>query len=333
MKRAAIIGMGDIYPIHMAAIQAYPQITLCAVCDSDEAKEGQAPQGVPFYRDYKEMIRAEKPDCVHICLPHYLHYPVAKEAAGMGVHVFCEKPMAVSTAEAEAFSRLEMDYPKLQIGICLQNRRNETVELLKTFIDSKEYGSVTGIRGNVPWYRPKEYYDCKPWRGRWETAGSGCMMNQAIHTLDLLSYLGGKIRGVRATVSQILDYGIEVEDTVSASLDYENGARGLFMATNANFKNEPVQIVVQMEKGEFRIYDNILYQVMEDGTVKKLAEDRKMPGTKFYYGASHQKLISEFYHSLETGERSYVSAKDGEMSIRLICGILRAGETGAYISL
>ena len=226
-----------------------------------------------------------------------------------------------------------MDYPKLQIGICLQNRRNETVELLKTFIDSKEYGSVTGIRGNVPWYRPKEYYDCKPWRGRWETAGSGCMMNQAIHTLDLLSYLGGKIRGVRATVSQILDYGIEVEDTVSASLDYENGARGLFMATNANFKNEPVQIVVQMEKGEFRIYDNILYQVMEDGTVKKLAEDRKMPGTKFYYGASHQKLISEFYHSLETGERSYVSAKDGEMSIRLICGILRAGETGAYISL
>ena len=64
-------------------------------------------------------------------------------------------------------------------------------------------------------------------------------------------------------------------------LDYENGARGLFMATNANFKNEPVQIVVQMEKGEFRIYDNILYQVMEDGTVKKLAEDRKMPGTKF----------------------------------------------------
>lgn len=333
MKRAAIIGMGDIYPIHMAAIQADPQITLCAVCDSDKAKEGQAPQGVPFYRDYKEMIRAEKPDCVHICLPHYLHYPVAKEAAGMGVHVFCEKPMAVSTAEAEAFSRLEMDYPKLQIGICLQNRRNETVELLKTFIDSKEYGSVTGIRGNVPWYRPKEYYDCKPWRGRWETAGSGCMMNQAIHTLDLLSYLGGKIRGVRATVSQILDYGIEVEDTVSASLNYENGARGLFMATNANFKNEPVQIVVQMEKGEFRIYDNILYQVMEDGTVKKLAEDRKMPGTKFYYGASHQKLISEFYHSLETGERSYVSAKDGEMSIRLICGILRAGETGAYISL
>lgn len=333
MKRAAIIGMGDIYPIHMAAIQADPQITLCAVCDSDEVKEGQAPQGVPFYRDYKEMIRAEKPDCVHICLPHYLHYPVAKEAAGMGVHVFCEKPMAVSTAEAEAFSRLEMDHPKLQIGICLQNRRNETVELLKTFIDSREYGSVTGIRGIVPWYRPKEYYDCKPWRGRWETAGSGCMMNQAIHTLDLLSYLGGKIRGVRATVSQILDYGIEVEDTVSASLDYENGARGLFMATNANFKNEPVQIVVQMEKGGFRIYDNILYQVMEDGTVKKLAEDRKMPGNKFYYGASHQKLISEFYHSLETGERSYVTAKDGEMSIRLICGILRAGETGAYISL
>ena len=100
------------------------------------------------------------------------------------------------------------------------------------------------------------------------------MINQSVHTLDLLYFLGGTIKGVHASVSQLLDYGIEVEDTVTARLEYENGARGLFFATNANHKNESVQIAVQLEQGEFLIRDNVLYEVQEDGTQKKLIEDR-----------------------------------------------------------
>ena len=90
MKRAAIIGLGDISQIHIAGILANPEITLCGLCDiNPEANQG-LPEGVPFFTDYKEMVKQTQPDCVHICLPHYLHYPVAKEVAEMGCNVFCE---------------------------------------------------------------------------------------------------------------------------------------------------------------------------------------------------------------------------------------------------
>lgn len=327
MKRAAVIGLGDISAIHLAAIAGNPEIELCAVCDIDPAAKERAPQGVPFYTDYEVMAQEVKPDCVHVCLPHYLHYPVSKYFAEHGINVFCEKPVALNTAQAKEFVALEAAHPQLHIGICLQNRLNESVEMLKDIIDSGEYGKVVGTKGVVLWARPKEYYDCKPWRGKWETAGGGCMINQSVHTLDLLYFLGGKIDNLRASVAQILGYGIEVEDTVAANLFYENGARGIFVATTANYQNESVQISVRLEKAEFAIIDNVLYRMNADGTREKLVEDARLPGTKFYYGASHAKLIARFYKALEEGTDNYIHVRDAEMSIRLIDAIQKAGKT------
>ena len=181
--------------------------------------------------------------------------------------------------------------------------------------------------------REKSYYDVKPWRGKLETAGGGCMINQSVHTLDLLYHLGGPIEELKASVSRILDYGIEVEDTVAASLTYANGAHGLFMATNANYKNESVQISVQMEKAEFAIIDNVLYRIDAEGNRERLVEDERLPGTKFYYGASHGKLIARFYREIETGGRDYVLVKDAVTSMRLIDGILESGRTGKKVAI
>lgn len=333
MKRAVVIGLGDISMIHIAGITQNPNIELAAVCDIDESRREAAPAGVPFYTDYKEMIEKEKPDVAHICLPHYLHVPVSEAIADMGVHVFCEKPMALNREQGRAFVEFEAAHPQLHMGICLQNRFNESVEMLKSIIDGGEYGKVTGTKGIVPWARPKSYYDGKPWRGKWETAGGGCMINQSVHTLDLLHFLGGEITGVKASVTQLLDYGIEVEDTVAARLTYANGAHGLFLATNANYKNESVQISVQLEKAEFAIIDNVLYQMQEDGSRRKLVEDAKMPGSKFYYGASHGKLIALFYDALEKDNQEYLHVKDALMSIRLIDAIQESGKSGEYVAV
>lgn len=330
MKKAVVIGLGDISMIHIMGISQNPKIELAAVCDIDESRRETAPAGVPFYTDYKEMIEKEKPDVAHICLPHYLHVPVSEAIADMGVNVFCEKPMALNREEGRAFVEFEAAHPQLHMGICLQNRFNESVEMLKSMIDGGEYGKVTGTKGIVPWARPKSYYDVKPWRGKWETAGGGCMINQSVHTLDLLYFLGGEITGVKASVTQLLDYGIEVEDTVVARLTYANGAHGLFMATNANYKNESVQISVQLEKAEFAIIDNVLYRMQEDGSRIKLVEDAKMPGSKFYYGASHGKLIGLFYDALEKNSQDYLHVKDAWMSIRLIDAIQESGKSGEY---
>lgn len=333
MKKAAVIGLGDISPIHLAAIADNPGIELCAVCDIDPEARQRAPEGVPFYTDYEEMLRDAKPDCVHVCLPHYLHYPVSKYFAEHGVNIFCEKPVALNTAQAREFVALEAAHPEVHIGICLQNRLNESVEMLKSIIESGEYGKVLGTKGLVPWARPKQYYDCKPWRGKWETAGGGCMINQSVHTLDLLYFLGGPVESLRASVAQLLDYGIEVEDTVAVQLTYADGGKGLFMATNANYKNESVQIGVQLEKAEFVILENVLYRVAEDGSREELCEDARLPGTKFYYGASHAKLIGKFYKALEDGTDDYIHVRDAEMSIRLIDAVQKAGRTGTSVAL
>ena len=151
MKRAAVIGLGDISFIHLGAIERNEHIELTAVCDIDEAVCGRAPAGVAFYTDYAEMLAREQLDCVHVCLPHYLHYPVSRDAVLAGVNVFCEKPLAVSAEEAAAFVSLERDHPEVRIGIDLQNRLNESTEELKRIIDAGERGCVVGIRGSVPW--------------------------------------------------------------------------------------------------------------------------------------------------------------------------------------
>ncbi len=333
MKKAVVIGLGDISSIHINGIMENPEIELVAVCDIDETRKTQAPEGVHFYTDYQTMIKEEKPDAAHICLPHYLHVPVAEDIAAMGIHVFCEKPVALNYEEAKGFALFEEKHPSIHIGICLQNRRNESVELLKEIIESKKYGKVTGIRGVVPWARTKEYYDVKPWRGTFKEAGGGCMINQSVHTLDLLYYLGGEITELKASVAKLLDYGIEVEDTVAARLNYKNGASGMFMATNANFKNESVQIIVQLEQAEFEILSNTLYQVMADGSRVKLIEDAKLSGSKFYYGASHSKIIAEFYKALEENTQVYLHVKDAVMSIRLIDAIQESGRCGAIVSI
>ena len=189
MIRSAIIGLGDISFVHLDAILSDPENQLAAACDLNEELRSRVPEGTPFFTDYREMVLKIRPDVVHVCLPHYLHYPVTKDLVEMGVDVFCEKPVALNIAQAEQFAALEEAHPERKICICLQNRMNETTEALKAIIDSGEYGAVTGVRGIVPWYRNPEYYSLKPWRGTWEYAGGGTMINQSLHTLDLGSGL------------------------------------------------------------------------------------------------------------------------------------------------
>jgi predicted dehydrogenase len=320
MQRAAVIGLGDISKIHVPILQQSPGVELAAVCDIDESLQAGVP-GVPFYTCYQEMLAKEQLDCVHICLPHYLHYPVTKDVVEAGIDVFCEKPLAINTAQALAFLELERAHPERKIGICFQNRFNESFEELRRMVESGDQGRVLGIKGIVAWSRPQSYYDLKPWRARMATAGGGVMINQAIHTLDLMQLLGGEIDTVRGSIDNLLDYDLEVEDTASARIAFHNGATGLFFATVAHGENCNIELEVSFERGKFAILDNALYRLGEDGRQEKLVEDARMPGEKFYYGASHIKLINRFYHCRATDSQAYVHVCDAVKSIQIIDAI------------
>lgn len=332
MLKAAIIGLGDISNIHIPAIQAHPNVELVAVCDTDETLKGNVP-GVSFYTGLHDMLEKEMLDCVHICLPHYLHLSATIACVEKGVHVFLEKPLALNTVEGLTLVKLEEDHKDVKIGVCFQNRYNETFEKLQEIVQSGQYGEIIGIKGLVTWFRPKSYYDVKPWRGKMEYAGGGVLINQAIHTLDLMQLLGGEMESIRGSIDNLLDYGIEVEDTATAHIRFKNGAKGLYYATNANAGNSSVELQVSFEKEKFTIKDSILTRLNENGKKEEIIEDTKLPGTKFYYGASHVKLINHFYSCIANNSQDYVHVKDALTSIQMIDAIRTSSEIKKEIKM
>lgn len=330
--RVAIIGLGDIAAVHLSAISAAREATLVAGCDILPERRPMLPDGVPFYTSYSDMLDREQVDVVHICLPHYLHYPVAKEVAARGYHIFAEKPLCISGEEAADYAQLEERHG-VKICLCLQNRCNDTSEQLRELLLGGAYGKVTGVTGVVTWCRTPEYYAAKPWRASWALAGSGVMMNQAIHTLDLLQYFAmSPVRSLRGTVSNLVDFELEVEDTATARIEFESGATGLFMATVANGVDSSVSLEVRCEKAVFTIRDQSLYR-WEDGHQVLLVQDDTATAGKACYGNSHQKLIDRFYRTLAGEASGYIPAAEGVVSVRMIEAILESSRTGRPVSL
>jgi predicted dehydrogenase len=318
--------------VHIAAIESLQNARLAAVCDTDPSKAALVPAGAAFYTTWEEMFDREKPDVVHICLPHFLHYPAAKKAAEAGLHIFAEKPLAMNAGEAAEYLKLEDRYG-VRICLCLQNRLNPTTEVLHRLLRSGEYGALTGIRGSVAWYRSKEYYQAGPWRGIMAQAGGGCMINQAIHTIDLMQYFAGSpVAEVRGSVARILDYGLEVEDTAAGRFVFENGASGFFSASVANYTDEDVEISVRCEGGDFLLRDKKLFR-LRGGEHELLAADTAAFAGKAVYGNSHVRLIDAFYRVLETGGGWYIRPAEGVPSLKIIDAIRQSSETGKTVRL
>ncbi|MDR0731544.1 MAG: Gfo/Idh/MocA family oxidoreductase [Treponema sp.] len=332
MIRTAIIGLGVIGRVHIAAIESLQHAELVAVCDTDPSKKSVVPAGAVFYTDYGEMLERERPDVVHICLPHFLHYPAAKRAAESGCNIFAEKPLAMNGEEAAEYLKLEERYG-VKICLCLQNRLNPSTETLCRLLRSGEYGALTGIRGSVAWYRSREYYEAGPWRGIMAQAGGGCMINQAIHTIDLMHYFAGSpVVTVRGSTAQILDYGLEVEDTAVGRFVFENGAVGLFTASVANYTDENVELSIRCEGGRFLIRDKKLFRLRGTDHELLAADDAEFTG-KAVYGNSHVKLIDLFYRAVEAGGGWYIHPEEGLPSIRIIDAIRESAGTGKTVRL
>jgi predicted dehydrogenase len=330
--RAAIIGLGVIGKVHSAAIESLQNAGLAAVCDTDLAKESAVPAGAVFYTNYEEMLERERPDVVHICLPHFLHYPAAKKAAEAGCNIFAEKPLAMNSGEAAEYLKLE-DRFGVKICLCLQNRLNPSTETLHRLLRSGEYGAITGIRGSVAWYRSKEYYEAGPWRGIMAQAGGGCMINQAIHTIDLMQYLAGSpVVSVRGTTARILDYGLDVEDTAAGRFVFENGAAGFFTASVANYTDENVELSLRCEGGTFLLRDKKLFR-LRDSEYELLAADEAEFAGKAVYGNSHVKLIDIFYRALEAGGGWYIHPAEGLPSLQIIDAIRESARTGNTVRI
>ena len=217
---AVVVGCGAIGPVHAGVLSDCPDAVLYGVCDiqPDRADALAAKYGCKAYYDFDAVVCDPDVDVVHLCTPHYLHAPMAVEAARRGKHVVMEKPFAMNNREAaEAAEHIRESGVKL--CAVLQNRYTPCIVKAKELIDGGTYGKVLGAKGLLTWHRPPEYYASGEWRGKWATEGGGLVINQAVHLLDLLTYLGGSCEAICASMdNRTLQGVIEVEDTAEATL-------------------------------------------------------------------------------------------------------------------
>ncbi|NQD89978.1 Gfo/Idh/MocA family oxidoreductase, partial [Paenarthrobacter sp. CM16] len=299
MPTAAVIGCGDISTVHFEALSALENAELVAVCDTDPERlaAAAAAHGVPGYADYLDMLQEVRPDVVHVCTPHHLHASVAADCLERGVNVIVEKPLAHTLEEGQRLIEVAERSPA-RIGVCFQNRYNATSQAMHELLDGGTLGQVVGASATVMWHRDGSYYRNRPWRGTWAEGGGGLMMNQAIHTVDLLQWLVGDVAKVEGRAStRSLGGVIEVEDTAEFVAEHVNGARSVFYATLANAVNAPVTLDIVTEKATLSLRGDLTVSYA-DGTVEVIQERVAETGGRSYWGVSHQLLIADFYATL-----------------------------------
>lgn len=333
---AAIVGAGAISTVHAESIARLNGAQLKLVVDNDPAKAAQAAEKYHCEAGsgFQTLLQREDIQVVHLCTPHHLHAGMAIDLLRSGKHVLTEKPMAHHLQAAEALLQ-ETGQSSAQLGIAFQNRYNASSREIRNIIDNGTLGRLLGLKGIVTWQREPAYYTSSPWRGRWATEGGGVLINQAIHTLDLLQWFGGEVISIEGSAStDALGAVIEVEDTAHAHIRFANGARALFYATNAYVSNSPVELELVFEQGVLRQRNDCLHLVRQ-GTETLLCEppatldEQGLITGKSYWGISHQLLIEDFYDHVRSGTRFPIHAGEGIKTMRLIADLYASSQTQA----
>lgn len=232
--RVGIIGCGAIAINHLDAYTRQDDafVAICMDTDPDRASTFAREHGIPAWTtDSDELLSAV--DAVSVCTPHPTHEALVLQAARAGVHVLCEKPLAIDVQSAERMVSTCRE-AGIQLGAVFQRRFWPAAQRIRAALDENTLGSPILARVEVLLHRDASYYTATPWRGRWESDGGGVVMTQAIHYVDLLQWYLGDVEWVMAAADTYKHGGyIEVEDTLAATLRFASGAIAQFTASTA----------------------------------------------------------------------------------------------------
>lgn len=238
--RIGVIGIGNMGASHAMSISAgkVPQLELAAVSDAVPERRAWAeknlPPGVKVFADGKELMGSKACDAVLIATPHYQHPELTREALAAGLHVLCEKPAGVYTKEVREMNAIAEKSGKV-FALMFNQRTNCLYRAMHRIVTSGSMGAIKRVSWIITdWYRTQSYYNSGNWRATWAGEGGGVLLNQCPHQLDLLQWICGMPHKIRAFCHNGKWHDIEVEDDVTAYLEYPNGATGTFITSTAD---------------------------------------------------------------------------------------------------
>ena len=248
-----MIGAGVIGNFMLRSSLTSENAKLVAICEplGDRARtmlEKTKLPPVPIYVTAEEMFRKEKIDNVHVCTPSGNHLEPALTAMAAGVNVICEKPLEINLDRIDRMIEASQKH-KVRLAGIFQNRWNKANRAIYDAVQANRFGKIAWAGCFTPWYRTDEYYRMGGWRGTWKLDGGGAMMNQSVHAVDLLQWIAGPVKQVSAYASSRIHPEIEVEDTLSCSLQFESGAFGTIMGSTAMYPGGSVRIEIGGENG------------------------------------------------------------------------------------
>ena len=342
-----IIGCGMIAEFHTRAINEIDNARVVGAWSRNLANAekiaGLATGGCPIFDDLDALLAQPGLDVVCVCTPSGAHLEPAVLAARAGKHVVVEKPLEITLPRCDAIIEA-CESAGVRICTIFPSRFTAANIRLREAITLGRFGRLTLGDTHVKWWRTQQYYDSGGWRGTWQLDGGGALMNQAIHNVDLLTWLMGDVVSITALTATLAHKRIEVEDTAVAALHFQNGALGIIEAATSAYPGLLKRIEIHGDRGSARVEqdDITLWEFQE-----KVPSDNElyaaMAGqTGFKAGASdprgithigHRDQLLDFLDAIDTGREPLVDGREGRKSVEIIRAIYRSAQNGTVVTL
>lgn len=334
MIHIGIIGGGNISDTHARAAREIDGVEIAAIYGRNREKTARLAQtyGGAVYDDLPAFLAHKPMQIVLIGSPSGLHAEQGIAAAQCGLHVLVEKPIDIETERADALIT-ECERAHVKLGVFFQDRVTPGICRLKELVDEGKLGKPILVSGRVKWYRPPEYYSGPRWRGTWALDGGGALMNQGVHTVDLLLWLMGDVRRVSAKAITAL-HKIEVEDTVVATLEFANGAIGTLEAATSVYPGYRRRVELTGSEGTIvleqdRIVAADLRTPLAD-RFEPIEETGNSAATSPIVSdvSGHKRIVEDFLRAIETDTTPVCDGREGRRSVEVIEAIYESSRTG-----
>ena len=340
--RIGIVGCGTISDIHAQAIQQSKNAELISVFSRSEKNACRVGEEyeTKWSVDWDEFISDPDLDAVSICTPNGNHLDYGKRAAEAGKHIILEKPIEVTLKRAKELIDI-CDKNNVQLAVVYQYRFYAEVEELKRQIEKNKFGTLFMGDAYIKWFRTQDYYDSGAWRGTFELDGGGVLINQAIHTIDLLQWLMGDVESVFGQVGTFTHERMEGEDNAVATLRFKSGAIGVIEASTSVQPAQSRRIELHGEKGSAVIEDNNVKisvtgksqdedETDKDSAVKSTGSSSPLGGFSI---EPHKKQFEAIVNAINKNEKPPVSGNESMKSLAIVMAIYESSRTNATVFL